>query len=274
MSTVGLTRLTRYELFMNAVEILERQDDAYMFSDKTIIKNMYYKSAVVIEGIEDAINANDDLLEASVFETMINYNISRIDDNRFTDAVHNGIANQVEQLLKKNNKVTYKDYFRFLLKTLTEYQNEMIDLYFIRMEDISSVQGQREQTFLSYAYYDKGLTLALYYLFEMKGGFLYVNWMWKGTNKNSKVTKRELERALRDSRQFLFLRTTNSELHVRGNNNSIRQWCAWEIGFYYNTKNQKEKFYTSFYDKKRIKKNDLLDSFNVMGNVVNGKVVS
>lgn len=271
---MGLTRLTRYELFMNAVEILERQDDTYMFSDKALIKNMYYNSALVIEGIEEVINRNDDVPEAITFETMINYNISRIDDNSFTDVVQNGIANQVEQLMKNNKKVTYKDYFRFLLKTLTEYQNEVIDLYFIRMEDISSVRGKREQTFLSYAYFDKGLTLALYYFFEMKGGFLYVNWMWKGTNKNSKVTKQELESALRDSGQFLFLRTTNSELHIRGNNNSIRQWCAWEIGFYYNTENRKEKFYTSFYDKKRIGKNDLLDSFNVMGNVVNGKVIT
>lgn len=270
---MGLTRLTRYQLFMNAVEILERQDDTYMFLDKTVIRNMYYNCAVIIEGIEDVINIEGDTIEAIIFENMINYNISRIDDNRFINAVQSGIANQVEQLRKKHKEVTYKDYFRFLLKTLTEYQNEIIDLHFVRMEDISSVRGQREQTFLSYAYYDKGLTLALYYLFEMRGGFLYVNWMWKGTNKNSKVTKQELESALRDSGQFLFLRTTNSELHVRGNN-SIRQWCAWEIGFYYNTKNQKEKFYTSFYDKRRIGKNDLLDSFNVMGNVVNGKVIS
>ena len=57
MSTMGLTRLTRYELFMNAVEMLERQDDAYMFSDKTIIRNMYYNSAVVIEGIESCLKA-------------------------------------------------------------------------------------------------------------------------------------------------------------------------------------------------------------------------
>ena len=139
------------------------------------------------------------------------------------------------------------------------------------MKDVTNVRGYRKQTFLSYAYLDKGLTLALYYFFKVNGGFLYVNWMWEGTNESSKVTKQELEKALCDSNQFLFLRTTNSEFHVRGNN-SIRQWCSWEIGFYY-SKNQHEKYYTSFYDKQPTR-NDLLDSFSIMTDVVNGQVVS
>lgn len=52
--------------------------------------------------------------------------------------------------------------------------------------------------------------------------------MWDGVNNNSSINKSNLESALADSDQLLFLRTTNSELRVRGNN-SVRQWCAWEI---------------------------------------------
>lgn len=74
--------------------------------------------------------------------------------------------------------------------------------------------------------------------------------MWDGVNSHSSMTKSKLESALADSDQFLFLRTTNSELRVRGNNNSVRQWCAWEIGNYY-TKHKDEKYYTSIYDRSK-----------------------
>lgn len=80
----------------------------------------------------------------------------------------------------------------------------------------------------------------------------------------------ELEDALKDSNQFLFLRTTNSELRIRGNNNSIRQWCAWEIGNFY-TKHKEEKYYTSFYDKTEPR-NDILDTFRPMREVVLGEI--
>lgn len=123
---------------------------------------------------------------------------------------------------------------------------------------------------LSYAYYDKGLTQALFYYFWLRSGFLYVNWMWDGANNHSSATKKKLEYALKDSNQFLFLRTTNSELRIRGNNNSIRQWCAWEIGNFY-TKHKEEKYYTSFYDKTEPR-NDILDTFRPMREVVLGEI--
>lgn len=104
----------------------------------------------------------------------------------------------------------------------------------------------------------------------MRAGFLYVNWMWDRVNSNSSITKSKLERALADSEQLLFLRTTNSELRVRGNNNSVRQWCAWEIGNYYN-KHKDEKYYTSFYDRTEPR-NDILDTFSPMEEVVLGEI--
>ncbi|MFR7390360.1 MAG: hypothetical protein ACLUTU_16370 [Blautia faecis] len=79
-----------------------------------------------------------------------------------------------------------------------------------------------------------------------------------------------MEDALKDSNQFLFPRTTNSELRIRGNNNSIRQWCAWEIGNFY-TKHKEEKYYTSFYDKTEPR-NDILDTFRPMREVVLGEI--
>ncbi len=137
--------------------------------------------------------------------------------------------------------------------------------------DIKDLSTQKRQTFLSYAYDDKGVTLALFYYFWKRSGFLYVNWMWDGLNSHSSITKNNLESALSCSEQFLFLRTPNSELRVQGNNNSIRQWCAWEIGNFY-TKCGEEKYFTSFYDKAEPRRNDILDTFKPMKEVLNGEI--
>lgn len=138
-------------------------------------------------------------------------------------------------------------------------------------EDVKDVYHELfDEALVRYnAYYDKGLTQALFYYFWRRSGLLYVNWMWDGVNNHSSVTKEKLEEALKDSNQFLFLRTTNSELRIRGNN-SIRQWCAWEIGNFY-TKHKEEKYYTSFYDKIEPR-NDILDTFRPMKEVVLGEI--
>lgn len=168
------------------------------------------------------------------------------------------------------SQLPFKTYFRNLIKAVADYQDEIIKENFIEFSDMEVVRASRKQTFLSYAYYDKGLTQALFVYFWMRSGFLYVNWMWDGVNSHSSMTKSKLESALADSDQFLFLRTTNSELRVRGNNNSVRQWCAWEIGNYY-TKHKDEKYYTSFYDRMEPR-NDLLDTFRPMKEVLQGEI--
>lgn len=269
---MGLTKLTRYGLFRNAFEVLERQEfsNRYMFENINEIKEMYYNSAIIIEGMEEIINDDNELLMENTFEELIDNNIRQINDDKFVDIIRSSIERQINDKREKNKKLEFKDYFRFLLRSLTEYQNKMIDNNFIRRKEPFETRRGRPQTFLSYAYSDKGITLALYYMFEVKGGFLYVNWMWEGSNNDGKITKKELESALVESDQFLFLRTPNSELHIKGNN-SIRQWCSWEIGFFY-LKNRAEKYYTSFYDK-RPTRNDMLDTFSAMLDVVNGEVI-
>ena len=194
---MGLTKLTRYELFMNVVEILDQQvlNDINMFKNINEIRNMYYNSAIIINGMEDVVNESNEISRDNSFEEIINNNIRSIDDSRFVDIIRNGIESQIQDKREKNKRIEFKDYFRFLLKTLTEYQNEKINNTFVKLKDIDSVREGRTQTFLSYAYTDKGLTLALYYMFKIKGGFLYVNWMWEDTNNDSRVTKRALEKA-------------------------------------------------------------------------------
>jgi hypothetical protein len=262
---MGYSNLTRYELYKNAYRTINEVDNLFIKTEE--IKQLFYNSAVIIEGFEPRI-LEDREVTLSDFENLLLRNMERIDNEQvFANAITESLRKLREE---KKKELTYKDYFRFLLKSVAEYQNKIINKAYHATVGYETLKKNRKQTFLSYAYYDKGLSLALFYYFWNKLGFLYIDWMWKGPNKNGRVTKISLEKALEESEQLLFLRTTNSEMHVQGNNNSIRQWCSWEIGNFY-TKKQSEKYYTSFYDT-TPPRNDLLDTFRPLENVENGYI--
>lgn len=233
---------------------------------------MYYDSARLIRGFEDIINNEERMPQMEEYQGIFDRNANEVQDLLFVQRITNQIQQQMSKKMEKeqSSSNSFKTYFRYLLKAIADYQEEVIETNFIGLSDNEIIRTARKQTFLSYAYYDKGLTQALFYYFWLRSGFLYVNWMWDGANNHSSATKKKLEYALKDSNQFLFLRTTNSELRIRGNNNSIRQWCAWEIGNFY-TKHKEEKYYTSFYDKTEPR-NDILDTFRPMREVVLGEI--
>ena len=268
---MGFSSLTRYDLFWESGNIIENGDGVIHFIDYSSVKNMYYDSARLIRGFEDIINNGEYKDLQSEYKTLFDDNAREIKNRDFVQRISHTIEKEMEG---KNKKISYssnsfKTFFRYLLKAIAEYQEEVIEANFIDIEDISRVRIGRNQTFLSYAYYDKGLTQALFYYFWLRSGFLYVNWMWNGVNSNSSITKKILEDELNRSNQLLFLRTINSELRIRGNH-SIRQWCSWEIGNFY-TKHSDEKYYTSFYDTIEAS-NDILDTFKPMKEVVHGDI--
>ncbi len=269
---MGLSLLTRYTLFMESGEYISSGDGVIRLSNPMVVRDMYYDSASLIRGFEDIVNSGNDSLPTDEYQRIFESNTRDIRNQLFVDRITELIQNQVNEKKGKEQLSTlpFKTYFRYLIKAIADYQEEIIKDNFIRLPELEVVRTSRKQTFLSYAYYDKGLTQALFIYFWMRAGFLYVNWMWDGVNNHSSLTKGKLERALADSDQFLFLRTTNSELRVRGNNNSVRQWCAWEIGNYY-TKHKDEKYYTSFYDRTEPR-NDILDTFRPMKEVVLGEI--
>ena len=270
---MGLSELTRYQLFYESGELINNANSILNYRDARIVQNMYFDSANLIRGFEDMINSGSDReIQRDDYLGLFNQNAANLHDSQFAILVENQILSQMEEKeRKKPQSNSFTLFFRFLIKAISDYQESIINSNFMGGLDIEVIRADRTQTFLSYAYYDKGLTQALFNYFWLRSGFLYVNWMWSGANANGSVTKAELEKALHDSSQLLFLRTTNSELRIQGNNNMLRQWCAWEIGNYY-TKNKHEKFYTSFYDKV-APRNDLLDTFSPMKEVVNGKII-
>ena len=268
---MGLSSLTRYNLFMESGDLIESGEGIVRFRDYLSVKNMYYDSARLLRGFEDIINNGERMPQMEEYQAMFDRNVKEVQNLVFVHRVTNQIQQQMSKKMEKEQSFSnlFKTYFKYLLKAIADYQEEVIETNFIEISDDESIRTARKKTFLSYAYYDKGLTQALFYYFWRRSGLLYVNWMWDGVNNHSSVTKEKLEEALKDSNQFLFLRTTNSELRIRGNN-SIRQWCAWEIGNFY-TKHKEENYYTSFYDKIEPR-NDILDTFRPMKEVVLGEI--
>ena len=53
---MGLSSLTRYNLFMESGDSIESGDGVVRFRDYVSVKNMYYDSARLIRGFEDIIN--------------------------------------------------------------------------------------------------------------------------------------------------------------------------------------------------------------------------
>lgn len=256
---------------MESGNSIDSGDGIVRFWDYRSVKNMYYDSARLIRGFEDIINYEERMPQMEEYQEIFDRNANEVQDLLFVQKITNQMQQQMSARTEKklSSPNSFKTYFRNLLMAIANYQEEVIESNFIGLSDDESIRTARKRTFLSYAYVDKGLTQALFYYFWLRSGFLYVNWMWDGVNNHSSVTKEKLEDVLKDSNQFLFLRTTNSELRIRGNN-SIRQWCAWEIGNFY-TKHKEEKYYTSFYDKTEPR-NDILDTFRPMKEVVLGEI--
>ena len=265
---MGLRSLTRYYLYNISGDYL-KENGTIAYRNPKVVMNMYYDSATLIEDFENMMisdNANQNTNFLKVFEQ----NIGKIDNAMFVQAITYLFQKQID---KNNNKqstdISFETYFRYLLNAITIYQEQIINDNFLSFSFDEMYYKKRKQTFLSYAYDDKGLTQALFYYFWVNSGFLYVDWMWNGAFNSGSLIKENLENALEDSEQFLFLRTTNSELKVRGNH-TIRQWCAWEIGNFY-TKHKDQKFYTSFYDKTKPN-NVILDTFKPMEKVELGEI--
>lgn len=270
---MGYSLFTRYNLFMLSGNLIKSGEVIVNFKNPQQVSNMYIDSAKLIRGFEDIINNSFEIPQIEEYQKIFERNAREITNLMFVSKIKKLLEEQTRK--KKNpNLISFRSYFNYLLKAVANFQNEVIEENFIGIffdNIVNIINIERKQTFLSYAYDDKGLTLALFYYFWNNSGFLYVNWMHNGVNNNGLVTKKILEEALEESNQLLFLRTVNSELRIRGNY-SIRQWCAWEIGNFY-TKNKGKKYYTSFYDKSESS-NDMLDTFKPMKEVVFGEIQS
>lgn len=171
--------------------------------------------------------------------------------------------------------------FNKLINRLNKASNKILQDFQIATEN-GNFEPNPEQrfpnrVFLSYAYKDRLYTLCLYFYMLAHDVDLYVDWLFCPQYEDGKKIKANLSHELKKANQFLFLRSTNSELRI-GGNNSIRGWCSWEMGAYYNLniKSLSDKFYIELYardiDEKAFSESLQLDGLTRLTSVYNGKL--
>ena len=254
--------LSRYQLYKIAAENVEKAE--LTFKDSGLVSSILSSSSDFLKEIEMLTWKHQN---SERFFSLFESSLDKINNSDFKEYL------LVDFREKRNGKETlsssFDEWFSYILSSVIKYQNKIIETNYVFDEKINGSNSDRnidKKTFLSYAYNDKGLSLALYIYFKLNGGFLYVDWMWNGKATNANVLKMQLDDELRTSNQLLFLRTTASELKVKGNY-SVRQWCSWEIGNYY-TKKPDQKFILALYNSSVG--NFMLNTFRVMKGVKNG----
>lgn len=263
------TQLTRTGLYRLAVERLD--DFGAVFSNIDFIKQIFQDSASIIEPIENILSSNEKN-QLSLFYRYFEEGLKKVKDDSFKEYIYSSISKKMDEEIRNKPEDYFEYLSAFLISSIAKYQNRIIEKNYIKSEEFlnnSLPKPGLPKTFLSYAFDDKGLSLALYFYFALRGGFLYVDWMWHGKIKNSKLLKESIYYEISSSDQFLFARTTASELQVK-NGVTIRQWCSWEIGNFY-SKDKDKKFMIAFYNPNTT--NQILETFKIMDYVENGIIV-
>lgn len=172
-----------------------------------------------------------------------------------------------ENIVSQSNKYLGDHFDIFTNEVDGKYIEEFIPKWLEQL-DSRYTFGKMPKVFLSHAYTDQLLTISLFIYLYNNGIYLYVDWMHNGKLKTIKL-KNKLINELESSNQILFLRTLNSELKLRGGNNQIRQWCAWEIGcFDYINQFKNNKFYINHYINNTTPQSDMIDGYNVMTGII------
>ena len=98
---MGYSNLTRYELYMNAYRTINEVDNLFIKTEE--IKQLFYNSAVIIEGFELRI-LEDSEVTLSEFENLLLRNMGRLDNEQvFANAITESIRKLREEK-KKGHK--------------------------------------------------------------------------------------------------------------------------------------------------------------------------
>ena len=118
------------------------------------------------------------------------------------------IPEETRYLTPKQRRTLYRKVFNIFNDLL----KEIID---VNLDNIKNRFGRNNnglpQTFLSYSYADRGITLILFFYFLANGGYLSIDWMHSPAYPNGIAIKDSVNDSLSASTQFLFLYTFNSE---------------------------------------------------------------
>lgn len=229
----------------------------YYLENDSVLSQMYKDSASLISGLERNLFEKNKNLMAEEFFNVYN-NREGKETSGFTESVNISFMEKISEKNDRNGerkRYNYSQLFYFLVNSIIENQDKIIESKIIDIQKISQSDYEKnkdkdktkewKQVFLSYAYIDKGISLALFNSLLSYNIYLYVDWMHNNKISDGISLKNILEKELGKSDKLLFLRTINSELRVFGGP-MVRQWCAWELGCYYRI-NKGNKYYLDFY---------------------------
>ena len=296
-----LSRVYLYKMVLNELEEVTR-DKWYYQGEISEIKKVLKTNIYILDGIENqfVLGSEIELLEEEILKQQIVDKLERfeeVDFREFLDRPRRKIPNKNEYVMSFLDYLYQKEkhwdavtLFLKLLDELHEYSekrfkgieknvfSEIFSIFFSYPEIETKV-------FLSYAYRDKLYSWVLYHYMRKKGVLLYVDWMHSDALEDGAEIKTNLQKALSDSKQFLFLRTSNSELGKK-DTKQIRSWCSWEFGNFYGPATNgfmnraEEKYYIQVYSdlnkKKTRKKNavpTIIDGLKRLSGVQQGRLV-
>ena len=114
---MGLSSLTRYNLFMESGDSIGSGDGIVRFRDYLSVKNMYYDSARLIQGFEDIINNEERMPQMEEYQGIFDRNANEVQDLLFVQRITNQIQQQMSKKMEKeqSSSNSFKTYFRYLL---------------------------------------------------------------------------------------------------------------------------------------------------------------
>lgn len=123
---MGLSSLTRYNLFMESGDSIESDDGIVRFRDYLSVKNMYYDSARLIRGFEDIINNEERMPQMEEYQGIFDRNANEVQDLLFVQRITNQIQQQMSKKMEKeqSSSNSFKTYF------LMELISVMTDCFF------------------------------------------------------------------------------------------------------------------------------------------------
>ena len=256
------------KLFKLNERILKNIETLFLIRD-----NIENRDSLFEMYIQDIINQGQNLAEAvdvPNYRKLLNDIIEIEESKKKTANKFNALIKKLSEFndrrlenLEKQGVFIFSDYKP---KGLEDYKDNAYNSY---LEENYNNE-ENSMVFRSCAYEDKLYTIALFFYFQIKKIFLYIDWMNNGKEDKGNVLKQKLRKALDNSKQLVFLRTPNSELKIEGNY-YVRPWCSWELGNFYERQGSGQKFFIDLYDHGKID-NLQLDGIKLLTGVANGEL--
>lgn len=118
-------------------------------------------------GFEDIINNEERMPQMEEYQGIFDRNANEVQDLLFVQRITNQIQQQMSKKMEKeqSSSNSFKTYFRYLLKAIADYQEEVIETNFIGLSDNEIIRTARKQTFFVIRILRQGVNSSFVLLF-------------------------------------------------------------------------------------------------------------